>query len=615
MNRFRTALLATGVALATASAFAPALRNEFVNFDDDRYVTANTVVQQGLTAQGLRWACTSFHASNWHPLTWLTHMLDVELFGLEPAGHHGTSVILHAVGAALLFLFLARTTARPWTSLFATLFFALHPLRVESVAWVAERKDVLSGVFFFALLLAWTAWTMKGGARRYLLALFLFALGLLSKPMLVTAPFVLLLLDRWPLARKKRLFPLVVEKLPLFLLAAFSCAMTFLAQRSSGAMELAHVSPLVRAENALASIGTYVRQTVWPAHLSPFVPHAVLTEPDPVRALLVPALVGGALVLIITFFALANRRRGAYGLVSWLWALGMLVPVLGLVQVGFQAHADRYTYLPSVGLSVALAFLVADRVRAEKIVRTTAIALSFVVLGLLALRTTRQIEVWKDSERLWRSALEHTEKNFLAHNNLGNLLARARRWPEAREQYEASLAIHPGSPPRDPGAATVRYNLAGIQAEQGLFAEAARELRSCIALQEDHTDAHAQLGRILIELGDDAGAVEHLRRALELESDRPEVMERLAWVLATSRAEDLRRGDEAVELARKACQAVGFSQATFLETLAAAQAEAGDFAKAVRWQSDALKLLPPAARPAAESRLQLYRAHRPYRRR
>ncbi len=180
MNRLQTALLATGVALATALAFAAALRNEFVNFDDERYVTANTVVQQGLTAQGLRWACTTFHASNWHPLTWLSHMLDVELFGLEPAGHHATSVLLHAVGAALLFLFLARATARPWTALFATLVFALHPLRVESVAWVAERKDVLSGVFFFALLLAWASWARKGGAWRYLLALFFFALGLLA---------------------------------------------------------------------------------------------------------------------------------------------------------------------------------------------------------------------------------------------------------------------------------------------------------------------------------------------------------------------------------------------------------------------------------------------------
>ncbi len=433
--------------------------------------------------------------------------------------------------------------------------------------------------------------------------------------MLVTVPFVLLLIDRWPLARQESLSRLVFEKLPWFLLAAFSCAMTFLAQRSSGATELAHVSPLLRVENALASIGTYVRQIAWPAHLSPSVPHAVLVEPDPARSLLVPALVGGVLVLLVTLLALAARRRAPYVLVGWLWMLGMLVPVLGLVQVGFQAHADRYTYLPSVGISVALVYLLADLARVRRFVRAPASAVSLGVLGLLALRTTRQVEVWKDSERLWRSALDHTEKNFLAHNNLGNLFARGRRWQEAREQYEASLAIHPGSPPHDPGAATVRYNLAGIQAEQGLLADAVRELRSCLLLQEDHADAHAQLGRILIELGDDANAVLHLRRALELEADRPEVMERLAWVLVTSRDEGLRRGAEAVELARRACQAVGFSQPTFLETLAAALAEAGDFGKAARWQSDALKLLPPPARAAAEMRLQLYQARRPYRRR
>ncbi len=605
-----------GVVILACAAFAGAPGNDFVNFDDDRYVTANEAVQGGLTGAGLRFAFTSFHASNWHPLTWLSHMLDVELFELDPAGHHATSVLLHGLASGLLFLFLARAGGESGAALLAALLFALHPLRVESVAWVAERKDVLSGLFFFALLCAYGAYARRGGPWRYGLALFLFAAGLAAKPMLVSAPLVLLLLDRWPLGRRESWRRLVLEKLPFLALAAGSCLVTLAAQRSSGATELvAEVGLALRVENALAALGVYLGQVVWPANLSPFVPHAALVEADPARALLVPALAGGTLLLFLSGAALALRRRVPGGLVGWLWWLGMLVPVIGLVQVGFQAHADRYTYLPSAGLSIAIALALADLLRSNARLRVPINAGLVILLFLLASATVRRVGAWKDSETLWTGALATSAKNFLAHNNLGNLRAREGELDRAREHYAASLAIHPGTPPHDPGAATVHTNLAGIHALQGRLPEAARELEAALALERDHAEAHAQLGRIAIDLGDDARATQHLRRALELEPARPETLERLAWVLATSPAPELRNGREAVELARRACQAIQFGRPGFLETFAAAQAEAGDFPKAVRWQTEALKLLSGAGRQAAEARLKSYRAQVPYRRR
>jgi tetratricopeptide (TPR) repeat protein len=611
----RRALLALLVLVAVAAVFAPALPNGFVNFDDDRYVTENEVVARGLSGDGLRWALTSFHASNWHPLTWLSHMLDVELFELEPRGHHATSVLLHAVASALLFLFLERSTKRDGPALLAALLFGLHPLRVESVAWVAERKDVLAGALLFALLVVHGEYARRGGVWRYLAGLVLLALGLAAKPMLVSAPLLLLLVDRWPLARREPWRRLVLEKIPHFALAAASCAVTLAAQRASGATALvAEVAPFVRVENALASLGAYLFELILPVRLSPFVPHPALVEAEPARALLVPCVAGAAATALLVGLAWRLRARAQAALVGLGWWLVALVPVLGLVQVGFQARADRYTYLPSAGLAFALVFALDELLRGRERARLLAAGAGVLALAALSAATVRQIAVWKDPQTLWAHALATSERNFLAHTNLGNLHARAGDLERAREHYEASLAILPGKPPHDPGAAATHYNLAGIHAMQGRLPDAARELEASLALHEAQAEAHAQLGRIAIDLGDDARAVPHLRRALELEPARPDAAERLAWVLATSSRPELRDGAEAVELARRACQAVQFGRPEFLETLAAAQAEVGDFPKAVRWQGEALQLLQGPARRTAAERLEGYRAGKSLRR-
>jgi len=669
----RRLLGALALALATTALFAPARHNGFVAYDDDVYLTENPIVGRGLTAAGVRWAFTTTHASNWHPLTWLSHMLDVELFGMDPAAHHLVGAALHGLNAALLLLALTTLTGRLVPSAVVALFFALHPLRVESVAWASERKDLLAGLFWMLTLLAYAGWARRGGALRYTVLLVSFAAGLLAKPMLVSLPAVLLLLDGWPLRRLgtgwSSVAPALLEKLPLFVLALASCLVTPLAQAEGNALrDLAAIGWDDRLANALVATVRYVGLTLWPANLSVFHPHPALVTPgwSPLGA---APLGAGALLLAASGLAWRRRRRSPWLLVGWGWTLVSLAPVIGIVQVGEQALAERYTYLPTVGLFLALVWSI-DRLLASR-PRLYALALpvGLAVALAWALASARRIRDWRDTETLFESALAATEKNYVAHNNLGLVHLARGEGDDARRHFEAALELRPADP-------KFHLNVAQLDRLDGRFDDAEAGFRRALALREDLGGAHAELGLLRFLRGDPDEALVHMRRAVELrptvgryranlgtllysrgelaaaerqleravELDRslasaferlgvvrvargrfasaaaaleraleldpslPQATERLAWVLATSAASALRDGERALVLARRAAS-LGIDERR-LTTLAAAHAAVGQFDEAVDRETEALAHAPFANRGEHEARLELYRAGR-----
>jgi hypothetical protein len=433
-----TLLLGTALTLLTLAAWLPTLRNGFVNLDDGLYVTGNPHVRQGLTRESLAWAMTANVANNWHPLTLLSHLLDVQLFGLDPAGHHATSLLLHLANVLLLFAVLTKMTARmtdaPGRSAAVAALFAVHPAHVESVAWVAERKDVLSALCWLLAMAAYERYARRPSPGRYLLVVLAMALGLAAKPMVVTLPFALLLLDVWPLERFQLGWKrLVVEKLPLFALSAISSLITLRYQRTS----LAPLDVLpwsFRLAGAAVSYVAYLGKLLLPRNLAVFYP----------VPLEIPAWeTAGAVTLLaaITAFSLWKARRAPWLLVGWLWFLGTLVPVIGLVQVGRQAMADRYTYLPSIGLCLAIVWGVAELAGHRRAVLATTAA---AVIALLAVGTWRQAGYWKDSDALYRHALAVTDGNYLAHLGLAKALTAQGDWNGAAGQYRAALTLRPG---------------------------------------------------------------------------------------------------------------------------------------------------------------------------
>lgn len=415
--------MGVGLALLTLAVYLPVLAHGFIRFDDPYYVTGNPRVQAGLTWEGIAWAFQAIVASNWHPLTLLSHMLDCELFGMDPLGHHLTSLLLHAASVVLLFEALRRMTASTWRSAAVAALFALHPTHVESVAWIAERKDVLSGFFWMLTLLAWERYVRQPSPKRYAAVALALAAGLLSKPMVVTLPFVLLLLDVWPLRREIPRGLRIKEKLPLFALAAGACVATLIAQ--SGAIHLASRFPMkLRLANAVLSYAAYLGKTLFPARLAVFYP---------MRTDFPAWKVAGAALLLAALTVLALRAP-RYVTVGWLWFLGTLVPVIGILQVGGQAMADRYTYLPTIGL-----FLIA----AWALPRRAVWALAPAVLAL-AIVTRLQLRHWEDSETLFRHAVAVTERNFVAHLHLAQIYAERGERGRALEHFRTTLEIRPG---------------------------------------------------------------------------------------------------------------------------------------------------------------------------
>jgi Flp pilus assembly protein TadD len=511
----RNVILCLLLVVATLALYNPVNRHPFVNYDDDRYITENPHVHNGLTWRTITWAFTATEQGNWHPLTWLSHALDYQLFHQNPAGHHFTSLLIHAANAVLLFLFLMYATRRLGPSLFVAALFALHPINVESVAWVAERKNVLCTFFFFATLIAYGWYARQPDWRRYLVFAGLFVLGLMSKPMVITLPFVLLLLDYWPLGRVRGghadtsaapLSKLVVEKLPLIALSAASAVITMQAQRAGGAMRsTAQFSLAVRLENAVMAYPMYLWKMIWPSHLSPIYPH-------PGDSLAGWQVGTSALVLLaMTAVALKFRAR-RYLLTGWLWFLGALVPVIGLVQVGDQAMADRYAYIPLVGIFIMIAWGIADLADSKQIGLVVRVILAACVLLALSFATNRQLGYWSSNYDLWTHAVAVTGRNFIAQDNLGGALLWLGKTDEAYLHFQAAAEINPLDP-------MSRSNLGAYLQEHGHMAEAIEKYNRVITLTSDPgllAATYANLGAAYRKLGEDEKARTSYDQALRL---------------------------------------------------------------------------------------------------
>ena len=529
----------------TLAVFWPVGTLPFISYDDHIYVTENGWVQQGLSPQGAAWALRSREAANWHPVTWLSHMLDVTLWGSGPAGPHWTNLLLHACNVVLLFLLLDGLTANRWPSALAAALFGLHPLHVESVAWVSERKDVLSA--FFGLLSLWSfsryalartrplsraepgMRTEPDFAQRrpqcfYGFALICYALGLMSKPMVVTLPFVLVLLDYWPLRRvlesdfRNSLKRVLVEKLPFFILSAISCIITWRVQSGGGAMgSLASFPVWARIGNAFVSYARYLTNLAWPTQLA-------LPYPHPGRWSPLLELFCFALILGLTLAAGAGRKRAPFAAVGWFWFLGMLVPVIGIVQVGSQAMADRYTYLPSVGIFIAVAWGVeALRNSCQRRREVTAMG-ALIVLMAFALRTRNQLEYWRESDKLFRHALAVAPNNYSALVNLGASLYARGQLDDALEQYQRAVQLQPD------GTAALN-GLGTVFASKQDNVRAANYYRAALQTKPDFSDAHGNLGVILRRQGDLEGALRELREALRLSPANAQAHNNLGNVL------------------------------------------------------------------------------------
>lgn len=528
--------LAALLAVATLAVFWPATANDFVPYDDPVYVTKNKHVLAGLSREGFRWSLEAHEGGSWHPLTWWSHMLDVQLFGTSPAGHHATSVVLHAAAATALFLLLSGLTGSPWPAFVVAGLFALHPLHVESVAWVSERKDVLAALFWLLALGAWVGHLRCPRPARYLFALALFALALMSKPMAVTFPLALLLLDFWPLGRigagrggRRRVARLLVEKTPFLLLAAAVSLLTIVTQAAAGALEPLGEVPAafrmsllsLRAMNVVHSYAVYLGQALLPVDLAVFYPH-------PAHAL-VPwrAAAAAAALLLVSAAVLAPpvRLRFPYLATGWLWYVVTLLPVSGVLQVGSQAHADRYTYLPLTGVFILVAWAGRELARRLAALRPALAALAAAALVGLAWGSLGQIAHWRDGYTLFSRALAATTGNYLAHQMLGDI-QRERGAPAAAEgQYREALRLAPLS--------SGLHNRLGLAlTSQGRLEEAAAEYREAARIDPGNVEALNNLGVHLSELGRPREAEAHLRDAVRLRPGSAEIHANLGDALA-----------------------------------------------------------------------------------
>jgi tetratricopeptide (TPR) repeat protein len=569
-SRFVICLLLAAVTLAV---FWQVGSNDFINFDDPGYVYENPHVVTGLTLENVRWAFTSADMGNWHPLAWLSHMTDCQIFGLNPRGHHFSSLILHTLNTLLLFLLLCRLTGLPGRSAFAAALFALHPLHVESVAWVAERKDVLSTFFWMLTLLAYARYVERPAWRRYSLVLVCFLLGLMAKPMLVTLPFVLLLLDYWPLGRmqsgrsgrddapqenqtegasgrNRSLLSLTLEKAPFFALAAISSVITLYVQQKGGAVSSLESVPLqLRAANALLAWTGYIGKMAWPVDLSFLYP---FDRSMPVWG----AVPAGMFLLSVSLLAAWKSKKYPYLLVGWLWYLGTLVPVIGLVQIGLQSMADRYTYVPLIGLFIMIAWGVPDllgRWRQSRIVLTAA---AVVILSALATVTRLRLGDWKNSITLFTQAISISGNNFMAQNNLGVALAAQGRIEEAVSHFSAATAINPDyadpyynlgnqlsnsnrieeavrfyrkAVQLRPANAQYLNNLGVALAQTGKREEALGAFFEAVRRKPDYADAHYNLGIALLEQGRIEEAASHFSEVVRIQPGHADARQKLEY--------------------------------------------------------------------------------------
>jgi len=602
--------------LITVAVFWRVVGDKFV-YDDYEYLVENPHVQDGLTLESAAWAFVSTRCSNWHPVTWLSHLLDCEIYGMKPTGHLLTNLLFHLANVLLLFFILSRMTGYMWRSAFVAALFAVHPLHVESVAWVAERKDVLSTFFLMLTLLAYVRYVKQPGLRRYLLVAGLFALGLMSKPMLVTLPFVLLLLDYWPLGRLKvengkrrsgvwsQWRGLVTEKWLLFALSLASSVVTLVAQRKGGAVGgLAEYPFGFRVSNALVSYVGYIWKMIWPSGLAAFYPH-------PGKGLPYWQIIGAGLLLAaVTILVVLVSRKRPYLCVGWLWYMGTLVPVIGLVQVGWQAMADRYTYVPLIGLFIMIAWgvpalLARVGMKNERCLTAPALTIIFILMVLACIQTS----YWRDNVTLFERALACTTRNDVAHNNLGLALVGQGKLNEAIEHYRQAIAIRPDS-------AKVHYNLGIVLAREGKLDEAIAEYETAIRLRPGYVKALDNLSAILVRKGKIGEVAANLSQTLQFDPDNAEAANNLAWILATNEDPKFRNGTKAVELALRACRIAKYKDPSALDTLAAAYAEVGRFEEAVDTAERALAIAASAKQASLaneiRARLYLYERHHPF---
>jgi protein O-mannosyl-transferase len=560
--------------------FGQTLGHDFVNFDDDRYVYENPEISRGLTLGGFKWVLTHSHASLWHPLTTLSHMADCQIYGLKAGGHHFTNVVLHNIGAVLLFLVFRAMTGCIWRSAFVAAIFAVHPMRVESVAWIAERKDVLSGVFFMLTLGAYLRYVRAPNISRYVTVSIFLACGLMSKATFVTVPLVLLLLDYWPLQRAND-FPawrrMIIEKIPLFALSAAASVATMFAQTVTMA-SLEQLPLLPRLKNAAVSLIAYIRQMFWPTDLAVFYPH----PHDQLNIWIVVA--AAVLIIAITVVAILVRQKHPAVFVGWFWYLLLLVPVLGIVQVGLQARADRFTYLPHIGMTMLLTWTCADLTqqwRNRRVVLTSVATCAIAVSIILAYQQTTY---WCDSISLWEHALAVTPDNQTAHQNLAAALWTKGRIAESHQHSRAAAIAHARTTLRD-----YPYDV----------------------------PTHNDLSVLLFQNGDVRAGIEQWEISLQIDPNDGNALNNLAWVLATCPADAIRDGKPAVELAVKATTLPSGDVPIVLRTLAAAYAELGDFSKAIDTAQHAADLATAQNNTSLLATLrheiELYQACTPYR--
>ena len=649
--------LVSGVCIFLAAiiwvVFGQTLGHEFVNFDDNDYVYENPTVTRGLSLKGVEWAFTHIVEFNWHPLTIMSHMLDCRLYGLNAGGHHLTNILLHTATAILLFLVLRRMTGFLWRSAFVAAVFAVHPLRVESVAWVSERKDVLSGLFFMLTLWAYARYVRHPfSLGRYLSVMFLFALGLLSKPMVVTLPFVLLLLDYWPLNRfapltlapavtgngdsmKNHSVPwrLILEKIPLLVLAGAACVATMVAQK-----DIIISAPLaLRIGNAMVSYVVYLCMMLCPVGLAVLYPYPEDGLPGWEITLAVMLLAG------ISCGVFLRRQKEPYLLIGWLWYLEMLIPAIGLVQSGLRAYADRYTYLPQIGLYLLLTWAVADLCAGWRYRRVVLGGGATIILVALIFCARVQTSYWRNSESLWTHTLACTSDNYIVHNSLGYTLLQKGNVDEAIAHFQKAVQIKPGYVEAyyNAGNALLQkgnvdeaityyqkalqiipdytkacYNLGNALLQKGNVDEAIVYYQKALENHPDYAEAHNNLGNALLKQGRVNEAVTHYQKALQINPDSPDVLNNLAWLLATCPDAHIRDGVQAVKYAERACELTHYGVTVLVGTLAAAYAEAGRFDDALAAAQKACALASAAGEQDLleknQKLLALYRAHQPY---
>jgi len=570
--------------LVTLAVFGSMRSHQFIDIDDPTYVTENPHIAHGLTGSGIIWAFTTDYAGNWHPLTWISHMLDVSLFGTSAAGPHMVNLLFHAANAVLLFLALRGLTFAHWRSAIVAALFALHPLHVESVAWVAERKDVLSTLFWMLTLLMYGRYVLsvRGRLANYLLALLFFALGLMSKSMLVTVPFVLLLLDYWPLKRfamedgLKRVWPLVREKIPFFVLSGIVSVVTYDVQDKGGAVvHLAHYSIGQRVSNAFIAYAEYIGKTFWPTDLAVF-------YPNPLHWPLARLGLCIFLVLGLTGAAIYYGRRWRFLFTGWFWFFGTLIPVIGLVQVGGQAFADRYSYVPSIGIFIVLVWGAGALAIRWRIPALAGAVVSMAVIVALSAVTLNQLRYWQNSEALFLRTGAVTRDNYEVYYGLGNYYLREGRLDEAIANYERGRQMNPSD-------LQVLHNLGVASFRKGNYEQAADYYQVAIRIKPDQPDNHSALGDVFIQLKKPAEAIAEYQESLRLRPDN--------WVVHSSLGdvfEGQRRYPEAL---------AEFTEVLRLNPTARAECGLGEAmdalgkpAEALKHYTEALRLDPDNAR-------------------